>query len=95
MVLYSISTSSQYTEVCCVILLRIFRQIAQIEHFSYVNFRVLFLTCDGIRRGDPNDLEGGKNEHQSLFAYFERKPQTEGTSVTRELVSCILDGHGN
>ena len=54
-------------------------------------FRVLLLACDGKRRGDPNDLEGGKNKHQSLFAYFERKPQKEGTSVTRELVSCILD----
>ena len=41
---------------CCVTLLRIFRQIAQIEHFSYAYFRVLFLACDGRRRGDPNEL---------------------------------------
>lgn len=30
-------------------------------------------------------------KHKSLFAYFEKKPQTEGTSVTSEFVSCILD----
>ena len=41
-------------DLCCVTLLRIFRQIAQIEHFSYAYFRVLFLACDGRRRGDPN-----------------------------------------
>ena len=39
-----------------VTLLRTFRQIAQIEHFSYAYFRVLFLACDGRRRGDPNGL---------------------------------------
>ena len=42
-------------DLCCVKLLRIFRQIAQIEHFSYAYFRVLFLACDGRRRGDPNE----------------------------------------
>ena len=41
-------------DLCCVTLLRIFRQIAQIEHFSYAYFRVLFLARDGRRRGDPN-----------------------------------------
>ena len=30
-------------------------------------------------------------KHKSLFAYFKKKPQTEGTIVTRKLVSCILD----
>ena len=43
-------------DLCCVTLLRIFRQIAQIEHFSYAYFRVLFLACDGRRRGDPNGV---------------------------------------
>ena len=43
-------------DLCCVTLLRIFRQIAQIEHLSYAYFRVLFLACDGRRRGDPNVL---------------------------------------
>ena len=42
-------------DLCCVTLLRIFRQIAQIEHFSYAFFRVLFLACDGRRGGDPNE----------------------------------------
>ena len=57
MALYNISTYSQYTEVLIGFMLchttSIFRQIAQIEHFSYAYFRVLFLACDGRRRGDP------------------------------------------
>ena len=64
MALYKISTYSQYTEVfilfffylCCFILLRIFRQNAKIEHFSYAYLRVLFIACDGRRRGDLIDL---------------------------------------
>ena len=59
MALYNISAYSQYTEVLIGFMLchttSIFRQIAQIEHFSYAYFRVLFLACDGRRRGDPND----------------------------------------
>ena len=43
-------------DLCCVTLLRIFRQNAQIELFSYVYLRVLFLACDGKRRGDLIDL---------------------------------------
>ena len=43
----------------------IFRQIAQIEHFSYAYFRVLFLACDGRRRGDPN-VYGTWNHKYSL-----------------------------
>ena len=53
------STYSQCAEVLIGFMLchttAIFRQIAQIEHFSYAYFRVLFLACDGRRRGDPND----------------------------------------
>ena len=41
-------------DLCCVKPLRIFRQIAQIDHFSYAYFRVLFLASDGRGRGDPN-----------------------------------------
>ena len=41
-------------DLCCVTLLRICRQIAQIEYFTYGNFRVLFLACDGRRQADPN-----------------------------------------
>ena len=52
------STYSQHTEVLIGFMLchttSIFRQIAQIGHFSYAYFRVLFLTCDGRRRGNPN-----------------------------------------
>ena len=55
------STYSQYTEVLIGFMLcnttSIFRQIAQIEHFSYAYFRVLFLACDGRRRGDPNVID--------------------------------------
>ena len=55
-------------DLCCVTLLRIFRQIAQIEHFSYAYFRVLFLACDGRRRGDPNaGIYGMHTEHLGLF----------------------------
>ena len=43
-----------YLDLCCVTPLRIFRQIAQIQHFLYAYFRVLFLACDGRRRGDTN-----------------------------------------
>ena len=60
MALYNISTYSKYTEVLIGFMLchttSIFRQIAQIEHFSYAYFRVLFLACDGRRRSDPNVL---------------------------------------
>ena len=60
MALYKISTYSQYTVVLIGFMLchttSIFRQIAQIEHFSYAYFRVLFLACDGRRRGDSNKL---------------------------------------
>ena len=55
------STYSQYTEVLIGFMLchttSTFRQISQIEHFSYAYFRVLFLACDGRRRGDPNDVK--------------------------------------
>ena len=55
------STYSQYTEVLIGFMLchttSIFRQIAQIEHFSYAYSRVLFLACDGRRRGDPNGVQ--------------------------------------
>ena len=55
MALYTIST---YSQVLIVFMLShttsIFRQIAQIEHFSYAYFRVLFLACNGRRRRDPN-----------------------------------------
>ena len=50
------STYSQYTEVMVCHTTSIFRQIAQIEYFSYAYFRALFLACNGRRRGDPNDL---------------------------------------
>ena len=50
-----------------VTLLRTFRQIAQIEHFSYAYFRVLFLACDGRRRGDPN----GSAPKTYLYRYLE------------------------
>ena len=52
-------------DLCCVTLLRIFRQIAQIEHFSYAFFRDLFQACDGRRRGDPN--AGGPYEPTPHF----------------------------
>ena len=56
-VLYNISTYSQYIELdlYSVTLLRIFRQIAEIEHYSYAYFRVLFLACDGRSRGYLNN----------------------------------------
>ena len=61
MALYNISTYSQYIEVLIGFMLcghttSIFRLIAQIEHFSYAYFRVVFLACDGRRRGDLNEL---------------------------------------
>ena len=69
MALYNISTYSQYTEVLIGFMLchttSIFRQIAQIEHFSYAYSRVLFLACDGRRRGDPND-----SSHYHVFIRF-------------------------
>ena len=36
-----------YLDLYCVTLLQIFRQNAQIEHFSHAYHRVLFLACDG------------------------------------------------
>ena len=58
MALYNISTYSQYTEVLIGFMLchttSIFRQIAQIEYFSYAYFRVLFLACERKRHGDAN-----------------------------------------
>ena len=41
-----------YLDLYCVTLLQIFCQNAQIEHYSYEYLRVLFLACDGRRRGN-------------------------------------------
>ena len=57
MALYNISTYSQYTEVLigfmsCHTTSNLPPNCS--NNFSYAYFRVLFLACDGRRRGDPN-----------------------------------------
>ena len=54
-------------DLCCVTVLQIICQIAQIEHFSYAYFRVLFLECDGRRRNDPNGRPTWENIHCDLL----------------------------
>ena len=64
----------------CVTLLQIFRQNAQIEHYSYKYLLVFFLglACDGKMRGDPIYW----NCHQNFMSYWNCVLKTLGPTET-------------
>ena len=56
------------------------------EHFSYAYFRVLFLACDGRRRGDPN-ATSGTSPREDNSCWF-KKHVVFSTPEPKAEVSC-------